>query len=198
MTPAPPDQRPRSWLRPSTWSLRRRALAAPLIGLAIVFAASTYRLFVAPPTDVVDQVDAVVMFVGGRGERLTTAEALMDDGAATILVIPNGEISGWEAGNRACREERSYQVLCPFPDPDTTRGEARLIAELARREGWNELAVVTSTYHLARATLLLSRCFDGTIVAVDAPTDLGPWSWAIRVGHEWIGWSAANTLQRSC
>lgn len=191
-------QRQRRLLQPWTWRLRRRILALALVGLACVLGAATYRLFVAPSTDAAERVDAVVMFVGGRGERLTTAEALMDDGVATVLVIPNGEIAGWDAGNRACREERDYEVLCPFPDPDTTRGEARLIAELAHREGWDELAVVTSTYHLARATLLLDRCFDGTIVAIEAPTDLGPVSWATRVGHEWIGWSAASLLQRSC
>jgi uncharacterized SAM-binding protein YcdF (DUF218 family) len=166
--------------------------------MACMFGLATYRLFIAPPAHVASRVDAVVMFVGGRGERLATAEALMDDGAATVLVIPNGEVDGWEAGNRACREERAYTVLCPFPDPDTTRGEARLIANLARKEGWDELALVTSTYHLTRATLLLDRCFDGRIVAIEAPTDLNPASWAARIGHEWVGWGTASVLQRSC
>lgn len=116
----------------------------------------TARMFVWPPTDDVDTVDAVVIFAGGRGERLERAEKLMDEGVAPVLVIPNG--------------------LAP----------------------WDTLLTVTSSYQLSRAGWLLSRCFEGEVLATHAEPDLGPLEWAKRIGHEWLGWSRAAIVERGC
>jgi uncharacterized SAM-binding protein YcdF (DUF218 family) len=51
------------------------------------------------------------------------------------------------------------RVLCLTPEASTTRGEARAFAELAGREGWRSVTVVTSSYHRRRADLLVGRCF---------------------------------------
>ena len=178
---------------------RRRALAVVAIVVVVVaFAAATARLFVWPPADPPVRADAVVIFVGGRGERLATAERLMAAGVAPNLVIPNGTASEWPAGNRACRDPFPYTVHCPNPEPDTTRGEARTIAALAAEKGWTRLVVVTSSYQVTRARLLLGRCFAGQVDAVRAEPDQSALTWGRRIGHEWLGWTYAKTLARGC
>lgn len=182
-----------------SWVRRHRlrlGLAAVLV--LVMFTAATARLFVWPATDTVGQVDAVVLFAGGRGERLERAEQLMDDGVAQNLVIPNGLAAEWPEGNRACAEDRSYSVRCLRPDPDTTVGEARAIAKLAEDESWDTLLIVTSSYQLSRAGLLLGRCFDGEVLTARASPDLGWLAWGTRIGHEWLAWSRAVVVDRTC
>ena len=164
----------------------------------VVLALLSARLFVWPSTDDPRVADAVVLFAGGSGERLAAAERLMAAGLASNLVIPNGTAPEWPAGNRACNDDLPYEVHCPRPDPDTTRGEARSIAYLAKENGWTRVIVVTSAYQLSRARLLLGRCFDGEMLGVRAQPDLSALGWTQRIGHEWVAWTYAMTLERGC
>jgi uncharacterized SAM-binding protein YcdF (DUF218 family) len=164
----------------------------------IVFALATARLFVWPPEGAPARADAVVIFAGGSGERLARAERLMADGLALNLVVPNGTTPEWPAGNRACSEDRSYEVFCPVPDPDTTQGEARAIAAMAEEKGWSRVIVVTSSYQVTRADLLLGRCLHGEIRTVRAEPKLSLFAWAKRVAHEWLAWTHAMTIERGC
>jgi len=58
--------------------------------------------------------------------------------------------------------------------------------------------MVTSTYQLARAELMLDRCFDGKITAVAATPRDGPGGWARLTVHEWLGHLHARVLARGC
>ncbi|MDQ3610583.1 MAG: YdcF family protein [Actinomycetota bacterium] len=78
-------------------------------------------------------------------------------------------------------------TACFSPDEATTRGEARRLSALARARGWRSLAVVTSTFHVTRARLLVSRCHRGDLYVVDAGTRMGPGDHALAVLHEWGG-----------
>ncbi|MDQ3641417.1 MAG: YdcF family protein [Actinomycetota bacterium] len=122
----------------------------------------------------------------------------MAAGVARNLVVPNGRAPEWPAGNRACSDALPYDVYCPRPDPDTTRGEARVIAALAREQGWRRVIIVTSSYQVSRARLLLERCLDGEVLAVRAQPELSALAWARRVGHEWLAWTYAMTIARRC
>lgn len=182
-----------AWLR-----AHRRGAAIGVAVLVLAGAAATLRLFVWPATDAVDRPDAVVLFVGGRGERLETAVDLMEEHRVENLVIPNGTVPTWPDANRLCAGPTPWRVLCPTPRPDTTRGEARAIAALAEREGWTRLAMVTSDYHVSRARLLLSRCFDGHLAVVSADSRLDPLDRSVRIAHEWFGLARAGLVDRSC
>lgn len=171
------------------------------MALVAIVTALTWRWTVAPdaePLRTVGPADAVALFVGGRGERLVTAEALMARGAAPVLVIPHGTRIDWPDANRLCFGDPGYEVICPDPDPDTTRGEARTIGEIGSERGWTSIIYVTSTYHVARAGLLLGRCFDGSVVGVEAPVDLGTGDWVRRISHEWLGHLGARAWSRGC
>jgi uncharacterized SAM-binding protein YcdF (DUF218 family) len=175
----------------------RRIVVVGVVAL-VAFGLITARFFVWPSADSPEAADAVVLFAGGRGERLALAEQLMARKLAAHLVIPNGTVPEWPAGNRACTDDRPYEVHCPTPEPDTTRGEARAIAALAERNGWTRLLVVTSSYQLVRAGLLLGRCFEGEIRRVRAQPALSALDWLQRVRHEWLAWAHAMTVERGC
>jgi uncharacterized SAM-binding protein YcdF (DUF218 family) len=183
---------------PIRWRRRLRVGLVAGAAILVVVLAATARLFIWPSTDAIGRADAVVIFVGGRGERLELAERLMGDAVANHLVIPNGHAPEWPDGNAACVEHRRYEVHCPVPDPDNTRGEARAIAALAEAQGWDTLIVVTSTYHLSRSRLLLDRCFEGEILAARARPVLGVPGWTSRIGHEWVAWTTAVAAHRTC
>ncbi|MBA3653365.1 MAG: YdcF family protein [Actinobacteria bacterium] len=177
--------------------IRRLIVAGTLLAIVVAVVA-TARLFVFPRTHTPLQADAVVMFVGGRGERLDTALGLVEAGVAKNLVIPNGTVDTWPQANRLCRGKHSFTVTCPSPDTDTTRGEARAIAAVARRHNWDHVVLVTSTYHVTRARLLMSRCFDGKVDAVEARPGVTIARFFSRVTHEWAGLGEAVLVNNGC
>lgn len=188
------------------------ALTAGQRGLATVGLGAVMALWLAvrwtllPVTVVPDDVvaaDAVVVFAGAS-ERLPAALALMVAAKAEVLVIPNGTRDGWPEANRLCAEGgvdgngRPFEVLCPIPDPVTTRGEARAIGAIAVDRGWRSVVAVTSSYHIARAELLLERCFAGRIQAVGVTREM-PRSARWRAArHEVAGHLAHRLVFRGC
>ena len=95
-------------------------------------------------------------------------------------MISDGLQSGWEEANRLCAQPR---VLCFKPAPYSTQGEARWIGREAAGRGWDSVVVVTSTYHVRRARMIVRRCFDGALatVAADPPLE----NLVIGVAWEW-------------
>jgi uncharacterized SAM-binding protein YcdF (DUF218 family) len=177
----------------------RRLVLALLLVAAAVLVVLTYRLFVFPPTDQPGRVDAVVVFAGGDGERQDEGLRLVRDGVAPVLVISDGGQPG-SSRARVCRDRPAgLRLVCVSPDPATTRGEARRFAALAEREGWRSLVLVTSTYHVRRASLLLGRCYDGQVRRVATPLrNDHSWETGKQLGGEWLAVGAALTVARSC
>jgi uncharacterized SAM-binding protein YcdF (DUF218 family) len=179
---------------------RRRRPGRVLGGVVVlvaVWVGATVVLFVWPRSDRPGRADAVVLFAGGRGERLAAAVDLMERGAAPTLVVSNGLDPSWPAANRICGEPQPFRVLCPRPDPDTTLGEARMTAALAAARGWRSLVLVTSTYHARRAGLLLDRCTDAGVTVVPAsPRQSWPRTWWLAAA-EWPALGRA-LLDRGC
>jgi uncharacterized SAM-binding protein YcdF (DUF218 family) len=154
-------------------------------------------LFLFPTRRGAGHADAVVLFVGGKGERLDTSLRLMKAGVATNLVIPGGTRPTWPQANKICAGGNAFKVFCPTPMPDTTRGESRAISRIAAQHGWTHLVAVTSRYHVTRARLLLRRCYDGRIDPVAAGPGLTVGRWVQRVAHEWAGLAEAMIV-RGC
>jgi uncharacterized SAM-binding protein YcdF (DUF218 family) len=155
----------------------------------------TAVLFVFPPQDSPRRADLVVVLSGDR-DRLAKGVELMRKGVAPVLVISDGNIPGWAAGNRLCRGKASFRTICFHPEPFSTRGEAQYVSRLMRRRGWKRVVVVTSTYHVVRARMDFRRCVAGTVAGVGAHARLAQW---IRgVVSEWPKLGYALTAGRSC
>jgi uncharacterized SAM-binding protein YcdF (DUF218 family) len=178
-------------------AMRWRWPLTVLVVVVVAFGGLTAWLFVWPATSTPERADAVVVFAGGRGERLRAATRLIGDGVAPTLVISNGWDPGWTDANRLCRGWSQATVLCPTPDPDTTEGEARMVAALAERNGWRSMVLVTSSYHVRRASRLLGRCYQGSVQTVAArpqPTR----SLVAAIAHEWLALPATLAGRQRC
>jgi uncharacterized SAM-binding protein YcdF (DUF218 family) len=169
----------------------------PLLAVVSVgLVAATAMLLLWPRTDPPGRADAVVVLAGGQGERLARALELVRAGAAPALVISNGDDPQWPEANRLCNGSSTFEVVCFRPHPDSTRGEARAIAALASSRRWQSLVVVTSTYHVTRARLLLTRCYAGETSFVAAPSSAGSFRMFLNVAREWVG--LARSIGRGC
>jgi len=167
----------------------------PLLALALTFGAlavASVFLFILYDDDAVTTADAVVVLAGSRF-RLPVGLELVERGVAPVLVISDGLDPRSPRANRLCREREL--VLCPRPDPYSTRGEAQLVARLAAERGWDTIVVVSSRFHLFRARILIERCYRGRLAFVGAPIQW--WRWPVAIAAEWVKLGVA-TVRRDC
>ena len=179
-----------SYLRPA---LRKQRWSASACDFSL-----TRRHVLAPPSSDPAHADAVVVLAGGTGERLEVALHLMRAGRSDVLVLNRGV--DWYLPEalpiqKLCREgSPDFEVVCVTALPDSTKGEARVISDLAEQRGWTSLAVVTTDHHISRAARWFERCFDGTVYPVAAPF-VTKWP---DLRHELLGVAAQLTIDRSC
>ena len=179
--------------------IRRLVLATTvLLGAWLVACAF---LFVWPRADqVAAKADAVVVLSGARNARLDPALALVRRGVAPVLVISSAaQDPKWLTARRLCSARPGstpFRVLCFEARPYSTQGEARAIARLARQHGWSRVVVVTSTFHLTRARMLIRRCYKGglSMVGAGSPWWRLPEEWASETGKLFV----QLTLRRGC
>jgi len=178
-----------------------RRLLLVLAALAAAWLVACVFLFVWPRADAPPaHADAVVVLSGGLNSRLDPALALVRRGVAPVLAISSAFHGGkWKKAQRLCRGQEGptrFRVLCFEAVPYSTQGEARAIARLARAHGWTRVVVVTSTYHVTRARLLVRRCYKGRLWVVGTGS-----SWW-RLPEEWESETGKLivqlTLQRGC
>jgi uncharacterized SAM-binding protein YcdF (DUF218 family) len=163
----------------------------------LVLTASALHFMVFPTSDDARQADAVVILAGSPEERLPLAVRLAEQGRGVLVVsAAGGEVN---APARALCEDPPAEVrtVCFEPASPNTRAEARAIGDLATDEGWDQVAVVTSSYHLMRAGMLIRRCTDAEVSMVEARPLIDGLQWARFVVTE-VGGLATGMVSRSC
>jgi len=178
-----------------------RRLLAVLAALFVVWLVACAVLFVWPSAaSSPRRADAVVVLSGGRDSRLDPALTLMRRHVAPLLVISSpAQDPKWRSAQRMCHARAHaypFRVLCFEAHPYSTRGEARAIARFAREHDWKQVAVVTSTYHVTRARMLVRRCFHGGLSMVGTSS-----TWW-KLPEEWVSETGKLlvqlTLRRGC
>ena len=142
-----------------------------------------------------------MMFVGGQGtNRLDAAIDATRASGAEFLVLPNGWDPTWRAARPLCEgnHDLGATVLCPSHERHSTAGEASLLPALQREHEWTRIAVVSSTYHIARVRLEAARCFDGHVTAVDAGAIIGRDELVRKTAREMAAHMHARFLSRGC
>ena len=177
----------------------RRLLAVPAV-LIVAWLVVCAVFFVWPRgTGAPAHADAVVVLSGARNNRLDPALRLIRRGVAPVLVISGAaQDPHWHTARALCRAGHvaRARVICFEPRPFSTRGEARAVGALARTHGWNEVVVVTSTFHVTRARMLFHRCYPGRLWLVGTPTTWWrlPEEWAFETGKL----AVQLTAERGC
>jgi uncharacterized SAM-binding protein YcdF (DUF218 family) len=144
--------------------------------------------------------DAVFVLSGGRNSRLDPALALVRRGVAPVLVISSPtQDPKWKTARRLCSAHHTTgvpRILCFEAHPYSTRGEARAIAMMARAHRWTHVVVVTSTYHVTRARMLVRRCYGGAVSMVGTSSTWWklPEEWASETGKL----AVQLTAERGC
>lgn len=164
--------------------------------LVIALAAFSILPVVSPTTSGPAPADAVIVLSGDHGERFPIARDLVERGLAGSLVFVGTPDRARE--EELCQSRQRVEYICLRPQPDSTRAEARAIGELAERRGWRTLVVVTSNYHLARARMLVRRCFDGDVRMMG---DYPPYDQDMlrqQIPTEWLKLTYTATWARRC
>ncbi len=177
-----------------------RQLLSLLVTVAVILYGVGVWLFLLQKDDRLPTraADAVVVLAGSRA-RLPVAIDLMHRHVARTLVVSEDSGARDPARYRLCHgaKPRGYKLMCVHADPFSTRGEARLAAELVGRNHWLSLVVVSSRYHLYRAQKVFARCTAATLVMRGTDADVW-WRKAVAVPLEWAKLIRSVTFQRGC
>ncbi|UQX88600.1 YdcF family protein [Jatrophihabitans telluris] len=175
----------------------RRTVAA-LFVLLLAWLTGCYVLLVRPHLDTPHRVDAIlVLGPPDINDRYGRALELLEQGYSHNLVV-SAVTEKQPQMQRACRNGiPDRRIICFYPWPPTTRGEAQKITELAAQYHWKSIMVVTSTFHISRARVIVRRCFPGQVSMVDTRRHIPLSQWAYEFSYQTGAWIKAG-LNRDC
>jgi uncharacterized SAM-binding protein YcdF (DUF218 family) len=162
--------------------------AATLVGLLVGLVA------IWPRDDAPQEPDAIVVLGGVGIDRARLGIELHEEHGG-VLVLSS---SAWFFGDRlgvAC----SREALCIEPSPKTTAGEARTVADLAARQRWEHVTVVTSRHHTTRSRVLFRQCLGERVSVVGSRRPTATLSTVLtRYAREAAATVVAVTIGRAC
>ena len=164
----------------------KRATAVVAV-LAVGWAVATIPLFFFPIQERPSHADAIVVLSGAAYERLPVGQQLYDEGSADVLVVSDTGAAGNADAGILCGTEMDPGIICFSPKERSTRGEARSIGKLAKAHGWTSIIVVTSTYHLRRATTLMDQATGIDVFGVASEPTISSTEWMWHLVHESVG-----------
>ena len=163
---------------PTATSAVRTALAFAAGGF-LLWLIIAFQLFANTDPLSLHRTDAVIMLGGAASERLPTALQVQRDLGTPILVLSRTETFANRDADAACDAAAfpNPSLICFRPSDLDTRGEAQAISRLAALNGWKSVTVVTSSYHVTRASRLIKQCTSAEVqMAASHPDlDLGQW-----------------------
>ena len=175
----------------------RSGLVAGVVVLAWLLVA--LRLFYFIPQHPLHRTDVIVMLGGSSSERLPVAEHLQQSLGIPVLVLSKTDTPGNMAADGLCNLEDTGRadLMCFRPAGLETRGEATSIGKLAAQHGWKSITVVTSRYHVTRASTLIRQCTTAEVQMAATEPGFGPLEWLRRFVVESAG-LADSKLRPQC
>jgi hypothetical protein len=157
--------------------------------LLVAFIAASLYLFVFVPSPHPKHADAIVVLSSNR-LRYDLGLRLYHEHVAPTLVLSLPAFPS--AGGNNC----PTGAVCFHAHPYSTRGEAEAVGKLARTHGWHTIVVVTSRYHVRRASLLFHRCTPAKLEFVPARAPF--YVYLLNIPLEWAKGAVQLTVQRAC
>ena len=145
-----------------------RRLLIPILVVFVGWLAVAIALFGVHHGDRPVKADAVFV-LSGSSTRLPVGLRLMREGYAPLLVISKTTPRATQLEQQACAHKLDVNVLCVQAKPYSTVGEAEELGRLAEERHWAAVDVVTSSYHVVRARIIVRRCYHGTLRVIGAP-----------------------------
>jgi uncharacterized SAM-binding protein YcdF (DUF218 family) len=169
---------------PERHTLRRALTAVALIALIVATYGLTQIGRFLTKEDSLQKADAIAALAGTTMDRPLEAADLYKEGYAPRIVLTREkrEASYVALAERGVTvpakadEQREILVrlgvpanaiVLPMRIHDNTAQEAQTLRELAMKNGWRRIIVVTSKYHLRRAGFAIRREMTGTGVEVE-------------------------------
>ncbi len=131
-------------------------------------------LIVADP---IEEVDAVVILSGDRGDRLGMAADMLERGFVHSLVITNtNEETNWQLTREAITLGFNPEnIFITDKEVDSTVDEARAVRQFAQSRGWSSLMVVTDPFHSLRTRIIFRQELRGSGVEISVRPVVGHW-----------------------
>jgi len=176
----------------------RPVLSVLVLAAAVAYGFGIWLFLLYPEDSLPAHADAVVVLAGSEA-RLPVALNLVEHRAAKTLVVSQDDVKRDPARYSLCHgpKPKQYTLVCQTADPFSTRGEARMVADLVKKHRWASVIVVTSRYHLYRAHMLLRRCTEVDL-SMRATDEDSWWRKAVAIPLEYVKLARAETLQRGC
>lgn len=140
-------------------------VVSALAALMIIWAVSGVFLYVSPAADGPRHAD-VLFVLGPPDQRMEYAQRLMEQGYAPVMAVSVSLTGDGTYDAEICHAHRPYRVLCFHQEPFTTQGEARALRDLSAQYGWKSADVLTAQFHVARARVIVERCYRGEVSMV--------------------------------
>lgn len=182
-------------------------LRALVVGAVITLVAAItaigiigYPVYNKSRVDPLKSVDAIIVLAGEHDGREAYGIELARQGVSKDVVLsdPYSDRDKKMVGYCATKDSR-FTVTCVAPQLATTRGEALFTRDLAAKQGWTSIMVISWRYHLPRARYIFSQCFDGEISMRPVPRDyehsLAKWEYTYL--YQTVGFAKA-IVQGSC
>ena len=198
MSPRNPARRP------------RRTTVIVVASVALIAFGVFQWLIWNPRQEVPARADAILVLAYGN-DRQELGRDLAARGVSENLVVshsvkvrrfldPTDELKpkDGEWVEECDRDYPHYRSYCIEPDPNTTGGEVAAFRQLADEKGWASVVLVTERSHLARAEMLLNRCFSGQIYPVASHPDGGIFRAIQRSFYEFGAYLKDVVLPPSC
>lgn len=179
------------------WTRRRWRILVVFVVLVVLVVAGL-PVYVFPRVDPLHRADAIFVLGGHGYERYPYALELAESGLARHVVMSNpaGAEDIWLTD--LCAHQRySFTVQCFVPDPATTKGEAQELGELAARNHWHTVIVVTFRPHISRARYIMRRCYSSNLIMAESPADISVGYWLWTYVYQTAGYVRA-ALQTGC
>ena len=164
-----------------------------VLGLVLAGLATAFVVYLLPTDDEPRDPDAVVVLGGAGAERAELGIELAERYDAQLVLSSSAAIFGERQG-RSCQ----LDAICFEPVPETTRGEAQMVAEMAEEHGWDHVTVATSAFHTSRSRFLFRQCLGDRVTVVGAVREGGQATTPRLLVREGAGVIAAATFQRAC